>query len=64
MYLTVLFLFIFAVGIAIATFIESSQSTDAARALVYGARWFEILLFLLGINLIASLISNFPFRVY
>lgn len=62
MYLTVALLFIFAAAIAIATFIESAQSTDAARAMVYGAKWFEILLALLGLNLVVSLVSGFPFR--
>ncbi len=38
-------LLIFAVSIGYATFIENDYGTQTARALVYKARWFEILLF-------------------
>ncbi|GAA3509725.1 hypothetical protein GCM10022393_23170 [Aquimarina addita] len=35
---------------AIATFIENDYGTETAKALVYGAKWFEIVILLLGIN--------------
>jgi len=57
----ILFL-IFAFAIAMATFIESRYGTPAARALVYGARWFELVLGLFVINLIASFFMRMPYR--
>lgn len=46
---------IFAGTCAIATFIENDYGTETAWAVVYGARWFEILMLLLAINLIANI---------
>jgi cytochrome c-type biogenesis protein CcsB len=34
-----------------ATFVESSNGAEAARALVYGSTWFEILLLFLGVSM-------------
>jgi cytochrome c-type biogenesis protein CcsB len=48
-------------AIAIATFIESSHGTQAAKILVYNALWFELLLAYLGINLIANI---FRYRMW
>jgi cytochrome c-type biogenesis protein CcsB len=47
---------IFAVSIAAATFIEARSGSEAARAAVYGAAWFEVLLALIGLNLAANLV--------
>ncbi len=47
---------VFAVTLAAATFIENDFGTAAAKALVYNATWFNILLFLLTVNLIANII--------
>jgi len=47
---------IIAVSVGTATIIENDHGPDAARALVYNARWFEILLFLLMINLIGNIV--------
>ena len=44
--------FLLAAGAAVGTFIENDYGTQSAKALVYNARWFEILLLILGINLI------------
>lgn len=41
---------LFAVSIAVATFIENDYGSAAARASVYNARWFELLLLFLVIN--------------
>lgn len=46
---------IFFCSIAQATFIESEESTQAAKLWVYNALWFEILLLFLGLNLIANI---------
>lgn len=54
---SVILLIAFALSIAYATFIESSQSTEIARQMVYNAIWFEILLILLIINLLGSIIK-------
>ena len=48
---SVILLFFFAISIGIATFIENSRGTELARELVYNARWFEFLLFMLVVNL-------------
>jgi len=53
---SVILLVIFAIAIGYATFIESRESTEAARALVYNAFWFEALLVILIINLIGSVV--------
>lgn len=46
---------IFFVAIAKATFIESSENTQAAKVWVYNALWFELLLVFLSINLVANI---------
>jgi hypothetical protein len=47
---------ILSVSLAIATFIENDHGTIAARATVYNAWWFEVLLGLLVINLTGNII--------
>jgi len=42
---------ILAIAMAAATFIENDYGADTARAMVYNTRWFELLFFLLVINL-------------
>ena len=49
---------VFAVAIGYATFIENDYGTTTAKILVYNARWFEILLVLLAVNLVGSVIVN------
>ncbi|MDD5159418.1 MAG: cytochrome c biogenesis protein CcsA [Sulfuricurvum sp.] len=48
---------IFAVSIGYATFIENDYGTMTAKADVYNARWFEILLGLLALNLVLNIIN-------
>jgi cytochrome c-type biogenesis protein CcsB len=48
-------LFAFLAAIATATFIESAHGTQAARAVIYNAWWFEVLLVYLSINLIVNI---------
>ena len=54
-------LLIFAVTIGCATFIENDYGTQTARALIYQAKWFEILLF----YFISIVVFNiFKFKMY
>lgn len=48
-------LFIYAISMAIATFIESDFDTPTAKALVYDAKWFEILMLWLIVLFIANI---------
>ncbi len=52
---------IFAVAIGYATIIENDYGTMTAKAEIYNARWFEILLGLLAINLIYNI---FHYKMY
>ena len=60
--LAVVLLLSFGIAIAAATFVEARLGTDGARALIYNARWFEILLAVLVINLILLLMRRMPYR--
>ncbi len=51
----------FAAAIGTATFIENDFGTIGAKAAVYNATWFEVLLGLLGVNLIANI---FRYKMY
>ena len=53
---------IFAISIATATFIENDFGSAAARSLVYNSKWFELLLFIGMINLIAVIIKRKIYR--
>jgi cytochrome c-type biogenesis protein CcsB len=53
---SVILLIIFGAGIAYATFAENSSGTEYARDIVYNAKWFEVLLVLLIVNLSGSVI--------
>lgn len=55
-------LFFFALGIGVATFIERDFGTDSARALVYNATWFEVLLMFGMVNLIGVIIKHRLFK--
>ncbi len=52
---------IFAISSAVATFIENDHGSETAWAVVYGAKWFEIVMVLLWINLF---INIFRFKLY
>ncbi|WP_197972112.1 cytochrome c biogenesis protein CcsA [Nitrosophilus labii] len=54
---------IFAFSIAVATFIENDFGTETAWALVYAAKWFEILQILLGINLAGNIVRYKLYRL-
>ncbi len=53
---------IFAFAMAAATFIENDYGSGAAYGMVYGTKWFELILLLLSINLIGQLFINKLFR--
>lgn len=52
---------IFFIAIMYATFVESAYGTQAAKIMVYNAKWFEILLVLLTLNLISNI---FTYRMF
>ncbi len=52
---------VFAIAMAVATFIENDHGSQASYNLVYNTRWFEFILLLLVINLIGQMIT---FRLY
>ena len=54
---------IFAFSIGYATFIENDYGTITAKADIYNARWFEVLLALLTINLIYNMIKHKMFSI-
>jgi len=61
MKVAVIVMLIFAISIGTATFIENDYGTQTARALIYNAKWFELLLF----YFIAIITYNiFAFKMY
>ncbi|RUM60883.1 MAG: hypothetical protein DSY59_02410, partial [Persephonella sp.] len=52
---TIILLLVFGAVVGVATFIENDFGRESAYAIVYGAKWFEILLTLLVINLIGNI---------
>lgn len=54
----VIMVMLFAIAIAAATFLENDYGPDAARQLIYEAKWFEILILLLGVNLVANIMRH------
>jgi len=53
---SIVLLIVFAVGLAVATFIEKYHGTMAAKAMVYYSPWFFLLLFLMVVNFIAIVV--------
>ena len=58
MFFTGILVTIFAVSIGYATFIENDYGTTTAKILIYNARWFEILLLVMCVNLVGSIFTN------
>jgi len=54
-------LLIFAISMAVATFIENDYGSQAAYNFVYDTRWFELILLFLAVNLIGQVIL---FKLY
>ena len=51
-------LIVFATAIGYATFVENDYDAQTARALIYNARWFEILMLLMVINFIGMIFTK------
>jgi len=48
---------VFAVAMAVATFLENDFGSAAAYSMVYNTRWFELILLLLAVNLLGQLVT-------
>lgn len=48
---------VFAISMAVATFTEASYGTPAAKSIIYNTHWFELVLVLLGFNLMANFLK-------
>ena len=48
-------LFVYAFAMAYATFVENDFGTPTAKALIYEAKWFEVIMFLLILNFIGNI---------
>ncbi len=55
-------LLVFAFSIGLATFIENDFGSDAAKVLVYNARWFEVLLFVMVVNFTGMIFTHKLYR--
>jgi len=60
--LTAVLLFVFAIAIGAATFIENDYGTTASKALVFNTKWFELILILLTINLLGNIFKYKLFK--
>lgn len=47
---------LFALSMAIATFLENDYGSPAAYSLIYNAKWFELILLLLAVNLVGQIV--------
>jgi len=59
--LTAILFLVFAASMGIATFIENDYGTQASKALVYNAWWFELIMLVFVINFIGNI---FKYRLY
>lgn len=62
--IAVLLLVVLAVVMTVGTLIESSSGVPAARRAVYGATWFHALLVFLAVNVLASALVRWPFKLH
>jgi len=53
--LMAILLTLFTISIGVATFVENDFGTPAAKKVIYNTHWFELIIFLLGINLIGNI---------
>ena len=61
--LAVLILLGFVILLSIATFYESHTSTEQVQQVVYQTHWFDLLIFLLGVNVLASALIRYPWTM-
>ena len=59
---TIVLLGIFALAIALATFVEDSYDTATAKMYIYDAMWMKVLLFLIIINLVSIIFKRKLYR--
>ena len=62
MEMAAMLIIVFAIAIAAATFIENDFGTLVARRMVYNARWFELLMLLIAVNLLGSMVTKKLYR--
>ena len=60
--LAVILLVIFAAILSWATFYEAGAGTEEAQRLIYRSRWFDLFLFVLGLNVACAALSRFPWK--
>lgn len=60
--LAVILLIAFAILLSWATILESKTSTENVQRLIYQTRWFDFLLFILGVNVFCAAMSRFPWK--
>jgi hypothetical protein len=46
----------------VGTILESRESREVARSLIYAAAWFDVFLFLIVVNLVAAVINRIPIK--
>jgi hypothetical protein len=51
-----------AVIMTIGTIVESRESREVAWSAVYGTPWFDVFLFLIGVNLVLAVVNRIPIR--
>lgn len=54
---------VFALSMAVATFVENDFGSAAAYGIVYSSKWFELILLLLAVNLVGQLIVFRLFKI-
>lgn len=59
--LTTVLLLLFAMAMAFGTFLENDFGTQAVQTTVYRSWWFELIMFLLGVNFVGNI---FKYRLY
>jgi hypothetical protein len=62
--LAVILLLGFVILLSIATFYESYTSTPQAQQVIYKTLWFDLLLFLLGVNVLCSALIRWPWKIH
>ena len=60
--LTGILFILFAASMGVATFIENDYGTQAAKALVYNAKWFELIMLFFAINFVGNIFRYRLFR--
>ena len=55
-----LYILLFAISIAVATFVENDYGTSSAQKVIFKSWWFELLLFLFSLTIIVNI---FKFRM-